>query len=147
MSFINNSQNPNGKWHVFFQDLKEGATGIVYFIKLEFNDKPMPYNEQGGCSVERPELCKCGNNSSNCELLADLVVLPKFTDDQIQEFPQNDPNYPGQLRLAATIANIGKEPIEVLGKDEWIDSNKNKVDSTFTDKKRKCSPAENLTTF
>ncbi len=134
MAFINNNQNPNGKWYVLVQDLKTGSTGIVHYVKMEFGTNPMPNNDKGGCTEENPELCKCASKSINCDLLPDLVVLPKFTDDQIQEFPQNDPNYPGQLRLAISIANIGDGPFEVLGKGEWVSKNK-KVDSSYFDEK------------
>lgn len=134
MSFINNGQNPNGLWYVLVQDLKENTAGIVHYVKLEFGDNPMPNDDNGPCSETHPELCKCENESIVCDLLPDLVILPKFTDDQIQEFPQNDPNYPGQLRLAATIANIGNGPIEILGKGEWENSIHQKVDSNFIDK-------------
>ena len=90
MLFINNGQNPNGNWSILVQDLKEGLTGIVHYVKFEFGDKPMPNSDKGGCSTEHPEFCHCANNLNNCQLLPDLVVLPKFTDDQIQEFPQKE---------------------------------------------------------
>jgi subtilisin-like proprotein convertase family protein len=134
LSFINNGQNPNGTWYLLIQDLKKGEAGTCNFVKMEFAPKPMPNNDKGICSIDHPELCKCSNKNSNCQLLPDLVVLPKFTKDQLEEFAQNDTNYPGQLRMAAAIANIGDGPMEVLGKGEWLNTLSEKVDSSVVDK-------------
>jgi subtilisin-like proprotein convertase family protein len=136
LSFINNGQNPNGIWKLLIQDLKQGETGIIHFAKLTFENNPMPNNDLGACNESNPALCQCKSQNKACDLLPDLVVLPKFTNDQIQEFSQNDPNYPGQLRFAATMANIGDGPMEVLGKGEFFANNK-KVDSTVANARQR----------
>ena len=73
-------------------------------------------------------LCDCKNGKDDCELLPDLVIIPAFTQNQIEEYAYNDLNYPGQLRFAATIGNIGYGPMEVVGTKEWVCGN-TKVDS------------------
>ena len=46
-------------------------------------------------------------------MLPDLVVVPLFSKNQYQEFPYNDPLFPGQIKMAVAIANIGLGPMEV----------------------------------
>ncbi|MBP6386951.1 MAG: proprotein convertase P-domain-containing protein [Bacteroidia bacterium] len=133
MTFINNGQNPNGKWYLLVSDLKAGSIGKVHYVSLDFSENPMPNLDKGGCSVESPELCKVNPNIKDGQLLPDLVMLPSFTKNQIKEYAQNDIFYPGQLRLAATIANIGDGPMEVLGKGEWFNEKGEKVDSLYVD--------------
>jgi subtilisin-like proprotein convertase family protein len=127
-SFLNNGENPNGTWKLLIADLREGVTGNLNYLNLEFSENPMPNQELSPCSFENPEGCDCSNSKNNCELLPDLIMLKKFTEEQIKEYPKDDPQYAGQLRFAATIANIGDGPIETLGMSEWYCGDK-KVDS------------------
>jgi hypothetical protein len=69
--------------------------------------------------MEHIGLCKLSDDKQAGELLPDLVITPAFTVNQIQEYAKNDPTYPGQLRLAAAIANIGYGPMEIKGTKEW----------------------------
>ncbi len=133
MTFINNGQNPNGKWYLLVSDLKTGNVGKVHYVSLEFAKNPMPNQDKGNCSLDTPELCYTNPVIDNGKLLPDLVMLPSFTKHQIKEYGHDDLFYPGQIRLAATIANIGDGPMEVLGKGEWF-SDGIKVDSSFVDK-------------
>ncbi|MDR6808943.1 subtilisin-like proprotein convertase family protein [Dyadobacter sp. BE34] len=117
MSFLNNSQNPNGIWYLLVQDLAAGKKGVLNYFNLEFSANPNPNSGLGGCSFESPELCRMPEKGT--ALLPDLVTLPFFTDNQIKEYPQDDQNYPGQLKLAISIANLGDGPMEVFGLHEW----------------------------
>ncbi|MBL0301017.1 MAG: hypothetical protein IPQ23_04865 [Cytophagaceae bacterium] len=49
-----------------------------------------------------------------------MAILERFTQSQIKEYAFDDKEYPGQLRFAATIANIGSGPIEVSGNNQWF---------------------------
>ena len=64
-------------------------------------------------------------------------MLPSFTENQIEEYAWNDSLYPGQLRFAATIANIGYGPMEIKGSNQWY-CGKLKVDSSV-----KCTDGNN----
>lgn len=128
-SFLNNGQNPNGLWTLLIRDLKKGETGTLNYFSLQFEQNPTPNEDLSPCSFENGYSCKCPDGKSSCELLPDLVMVPKFTEFQLKEYPYNDPNYPGQLRFAASIANIGDGPMETYGKQEWVCGDK-KVDST-----------------
>lgn len=123
LSFINNGQNPNGTWYLMVQDLREGITGSLHIISLEFGANPMPNMEASPCAFDNPANCQCGQAKKKCVLLPDLIILGKFTQDQIKEYAWNDPHYPGQLRFAATIANIGMGPMETRGRKEWFCGN------------------------
>lgn len=127
-SFLNNGQNPNGTWYVLIQDLKTGETGALNYIRLEFDRQDSRQASQP-CALDSANACLCPDGSNACDLLPDLIILPRFTQTQIREYARNDPNYPGQLRFAVSIANIGDGPIETLGKREWT-CNGQLVDST-----------------
>lgn len=127
-SFLNNGQNPNGTWKLLIADLREGESGNLNYLNLEFSENPMPSEGLSPCSFENPEECKCSNSANNCELLPDLIMLKKFTEQQIKEYSKDDPQYAGQLRFAATIGNIGDGPMETHGMSEWYCGDK-KVDS------------------
>lgn len=127
-SFLNNGQNPNGEWKLLIGDLREGEQGSLNYFSLEFSENPMPNEGLSPCSFENPEACKCSNTSNNCELLPDLIILKKFTEQQIKEYPKDDPYYAGQLHFAASICNIGDGPMETMGMNEWYCGDK-KVDS------------------
>ncbi len=128
-SFLNNGQNPNGKWTLLIRDLKKGEKGTLNYFSLEFEQNPTPNEALSPCSFENGVACKCPDGKSSCELLPDLVMVPKFTEFQLKEYPYDDPNYPGQLRFAASIANIGDGPMETYGKQEWVCGNL-RADST-----------------
>lgn len=132
--FLNNDTNPNGTWRLLVSDLKAGEQGALTFFSLEFSADPTPNADRSPCSFDEPGGCGCGGNATaqaaGCALLPDLIILPKFTTTQIKEYPKDDPNYPGQLRFAASIANIGDGPMETWGKREWFCNGK-RVDSTL----------------
>ena len=131
ISFLNNNQNPNGTWYLLIQDLRTGESGALNTIELYF-DKPSELDrKQKPCSIESGGACACADGSTACMLLPDLIILPTFTQTQIKEYSWNDPHYPGQLRFAVSIANIGEGPMETLGKREWF-CNGRQVDSTLT---------------
>ncbi|WP_428659256.1 lysyl oxidase family protein [Runella sp.] len=112
LDFINNGQNPNGVWTVLVEDLKKDIVGRLDSVQLIFSNKP--------ASIKNNATCRCPNGEANCELLPDMVIVPLFTQNQIQEYPWNHKVYPGQLRFAASIANIGVGPLEIVGTNEWI---------------------------
>ena len=120
MENLNDGSNPNGAWIIFIEDLRKGLSGKLDSITLSFGTQPAIKTKVKGCGRGDHELCECPNGAENCELLPDLVILTSFTDDQIKEYPFDDSYYPGQLRFASTIANIGYGPLEVVGTDEWI---------------------------
>lgn len=127
-SFLNNGQNPNGTWQLLVTDLRQGEVGVLNYFSLEFSENPMPNDEARPCSFENPEACRCNTKSGDGELLPDLIILKKFTEQQIKEYPKDDPYYAGQLHFAASICNIGDGPMETLGMNEWYCGNQ-KVDS------------------
>jgi len=118
-AFLNDGSNPNGVWKLLVTDLRTGIRGTLNYFTLEFSENPLPNLASQPCDFTTPEGCDCTKNQDDCELLPDLVILEKFTQTQIKEYPKNDPHYAGQLRFAATIANIGDGPLEILGKNEW----------------------------
>jgi hypothetical protein len=120
LEFLNDSQNPNGTWKLFIEDLKKEKTGVLDSISLIFGNKPAHTTVINKCDMAHISLCKCANGKKNGELLPDLVIVPYFSKNQIHEYAWNDAVYPGQLRLAATIANIGYGPMEIRGTDEWL---------------------------
>ncbi len=129
LEFVNNGQNPNGVWKVIVEDLKSGVSGKLDFVRLIFSKKPAYLLQSKKCTLENISGCDCPNGSSACELLPDLVIFPTFTYNQIQEYAWNHKTYPGQLRFAASIANIGYGPLEIIGTKEWLCGNQ-KVDSS-----------------
>jgi hypothetical protein len=129
MEFLNSGQNPNGTWKLFIEDLKEGEDGVLDSVVLVFGNKPAHTIITSKCDMEHIDLCKCANNKPTGELLPDLIIIPFFTQNQVKEYAWNDSVYPGQLRLAATIANIGYGPMEIKGTSEWVCGDK-KVDSS-----------------
>lgn len=120
MEFINNGQNPNGLWKLIVRDLEKGISGKLTMLELGFTDKPTPNFKKSPCTDSTPWGCVCPDGENDCLLYPDLVILPAFTENQQKEFAYNHYRYPGQLRLAATIANIGNGPVEVFGKNEWF---------------------------
>ncbi len=128
-SFLNNGQNPNGTWKILVADLRAGEKGSLNYFSIEFTENPMPNSEIPPCSFENPEACVCNGIKEECELLPDLIILKKFTEQQIKEYPKDDPYYAGQLHFAASICNIGDGPMETLGMNEWYCGNV-KVDSS-----------------
>ena len=119
MEYLNNGENPNGYWKLIVEDLKSDFDGTLDSFSLTFSNKPAKIKVSKRCSFENPELCVCTKGQKNGELLPDLVMLPSFTQNQIQEYDWNDSNYPGQLRFAATIGNIGYGPMEIKGSKQW----------------------------
>ena len=128
-SFLNNGQNPNGTWYLLIQDLKSGETGNLNYVSLDFDTLSASGQRTVAGSRQSGSDCACADGSQMCDLLPDLIILPKFTQTQLKEYAYNDPNYPGQLRFAVSIANVGDGPIETLGKHEWLCNGK-QVDST-----------------
>jgi hypothetical protein len=130
MPFLNNGQDPNGTWYLMVQDLRTGDKGALNFVTLEFSENPTPNTNVSLCSLEDGTACACADGTDACELLPDLIILPKLTLDQVKEYPWNDPYYPGQLRLAASIANIGDGPMETFGNNKWYCGSEEVKDST-----------------
>jgi hypothetical protein len=120
LEFVNNGHNPNGLWKISVEDLKKGVTGTLDWVQLIFSNQPAALVKARSCSMETGGFCTCPDGKENCELLPDLVIVPVFTYNQIQEYPWNHKTYPGQLRFAASIANIGYGPLEIIGTNEWI---------------------------
>lgn len=129
LEFLNTNQNPNGTWKLFIEDLKEGTEGVLDSISLVFSNNPAHPIIVNRCDMEHIGLCECPGRKKNGKLLPDLIIVPFFTKNQVQEYAWNDPYYPGQLRLAAAIANIGYGPMEIKGTTEWICGNQ-KADSS-----------------
>jgi hypothetical protein len=129
LEFLNHSQNPNGTWKLLIEDLKKDEQGILDSISLVFSNKPAHTIITNRCDMEHISLCKCVGGKQNGALLPDLVIVPFFTKNQVQEYAWNDLQYPGQLRLAATIGNIGYGPLEIKGTKEWYCGTQ-KVDSS-----------------
>ena len=131
LEFLNHGQNPNGNWKLFIEDLKQGEAGFLDSVQLIFGHQPAHITVVNHCDLEHIGLCKCASGKQVGELLPDLIIVPFFTNNQVQEYAWNDKVYPGQLRLAATIANIGYGPMEIAGTKEWVCGNK-KVDTCQT---------------
>ncbi len=129
LTFFNNQQNPNGIWYLLVRDLRIGYGGDVEMVSLEFEKDP-PSDPESNCSVSQSVNCTCANELSECNLLPDLVMIKQMTDDQIIEYAQDDKNFPGQLRFAASILNVGDGPLEIFGKNEWYCNEKKVNDST-----------------
>jgi len=119
MEYFNNGQNPNGYWKLIVEDLKEGMAGELDSFSLQFGNHPAKLKIIKRCSFENPELCLCDGNKQNGDMLPDLVIVPSFTENQVYEYAANDSMYPGQLKFAATIANIGYGPMEIKGNNKW----------------------------
>ncbi|MFH1198394.1 MAG: lysyl oxidase family protein [bacterium] len=119
MEYLNNGQNPNGYWKLIIEDLKKGFDGKLESFSLFFGSNPARLKIKKKCSFENAGLCDCMDGTTSCELLPDLVLLPSFTENQIMEYAWDDSLYPGQLKLAASIANIGYGPMEIIGSNEW----------------------------
>ena len=128
LSLLNDGQNPNGTWYLLVRDLKAGETGTVDYVRITFKDNPT-MDFLSNCDEDHAQNCFCPNGEEDCELLPDLVMINAFTEDQIREYPQDDKNYPGQLRFAASILNIGDGPLEIFGKQEWFCGNSEAKDS------------------
>jgi len=114
------------------QDLKEGIAGQLYYVWLQFEKNPTPTFTQGRCTMNNAAGCVATKGSADSSLLPDLIMMPAFTANQIQEYKWNDPYYPGQLRFAATMGNVGEGPLEIFGKNEWYCGDKRVKDSTGT---------------
>ena len=112
ISAFNNGTNPNGKWKLLIEDLKEGEDGLLDSVKIIFGNNPAFIKQRQYCNFNNPGLCVC--NKKDCELLPDLVIVPWFSQTQYHEFAANDKIYPGQLKVAVAIANIGLGPLEVV---------------------------------
>jgi len=94
-------------------------TGELDSFSLQFGNHPAKLKIIKRCSFENPELCLCDGNKENGDMLPDLVIVPSFTENQVYEYAANDSMYPGQLKFAATIANIGYGPMEIKGNNKW----------------------------
>ncbi len=129
LEYLNNKQNPNGYWKLVIEDLKAGFDGYLDSFSIVFGKHPAKIQMVKRCSFSNPELCVTPGKSGQGDLLPDLVILPSFTQSQVQEYAWNDSVYPGQLRFAATIANIGYGPMEIKGAKKWF-CGRTEVDSS-----------------
>lgn len=137
MEYMNNGQNPNGFWKLIVEDLKENVFGELDSFSIQFGKDPARLKIVKRCSFENPELCLCEGNKKNGDMLPDLVIIPSFTENQVYEYSANDPVYPGQLKFAATIANIGYGPMEIKGNNNWL------CGDSIVDGNVKCGNGEN----
>ncbi len=130
MDFVNNSQNPNGRWFLSVTDLRNGVIGKVRSISLTFGNNPA-FSSAGPCSFASPKNCY-SSPLSNGELLPDLIVVPALTTGHIKYYRPNDPDTlnRNQLRFAAAMANVGEGPFEIHSGQIWKcgDSIVNKTD-------------------
>lgn len=120
IEFLNNGQNPNGTWHILIQDLKEGISGEMYYAWIQFEKNPVPVLSNARCTTGHAAGCVATSGTPDSAMLPDLIMVPTFTKDQIFEYSANDSFYPGQLRFAATMGNVGEGPLEIFGKNEWF---------------------------
>jgi len=134
ISYFNNGQNPNGTWKLLVEDLKEGKIGVLDSVSISFSNKPAFIIKKKKCSMTNPQLCSCAKD--NCELLPDLVIVPSFSKTQIKEFSKDDLQYPGQLKIAVAIGNIGLGPLEVAPNDTIKGNCCNKKPKETKDNKR-----------
>ncbi len=119
----------NGRWLLIIEDLRPGVKGFLGAWNLQFG-KLDNINTKKRCSLENPKYCKCEEGKKNGDMLPDLVLLPSFTKNQLDEYGPDHPQYPSQIRFAASIANIGYGPMEIRGDHEWYCSDSNQaVDS------------------
>ena len=118
---FNNNENPNGTWYLVIQDLKNNnKIGVLNGFSLQFGKHPIKPQFKP-CNFKNPGACQCADSKKkSCELLPDLVVSEKMTKILYQEYAQDDPVYPGQLRMAIATANIGSGPLEVRGTHRWV---------------------------
>ncbi len=130
MDFVNNSQNPNGRWFLSVTDLRNGVIGKVRSISLTFGNNPA-FSSAGPCSFASPKNCY-SSPLSNGELLPDLIIVPALTTGHIKYYRPNDPDTlnRNQLRFAAAMANVGEGPFEIHSGQIWKcgDSIVNKTD-------------------
>jgi len=114
ISIFNNSEkNPNGEWKLLIEDLREDEEGFLDSVSLIFGEKPAFITQRQFCNFDNPQFCVCRDKLTN-ELLPDLVIVPQFAKTQYKEFAWNDAVFPGQLKIAVAIANIGYGPLEVV---------------------------------
>lgn len=120
IEFMNNGQNPNGTWRVLIQDLKAGVSGELYYAWIQFEKDPVPRLSNGRCSMNNAAGCRATAGNTDSAMLPDLIIIPDFSLNQVAEYGPEDPFYPGQLRFAATMGNVGEGPLEIFGKNEWL---------------------------
>ena len=130
IEFLNNGQNPNGIWYLLVQDLRAGDIGTLYYTYLEFETNPTPILFNGKCKIDNAAGCVSSKGFPDSVLLPDLIMIPSFSEKQIQEYKWSDAYYPGQLRFAATMGNVGEGPLEIFGKNEWYCGDTPVKDST-----------------
>lgn len=120
LEFLNHGENPNGSWIIYVEDLMKEEAGVVDSVSLRFGNQPARTVISRGCGTGDYSMCRCANQDTTCDLLPDLVILPFFTEHHYEEYAYDDKYYPGQLRFAATIANLGFGPMEVVGTRQWV---------------------------
>lgn len=106
-----------GEWLLVVQDLRNEFTGFLGSWNLYFGE--LPTIKTDWCGEDQPEACVTAPENEAGLLLPDLVLLPAFTRNQFTEYPCDHDTYPGQIKFAATIANIGWGPMETRGSDQW----------------------------
>lgn len=111
ITYFTNGSNPNGTWKLLVEDLRAEETGLLDSITLYFGKHPAFIRQKRYCNFKDAAFCIC--NTKTKELLPDLVVIPSFTKNQMQEFASNDSSFPRQLKISVAIANIGLGPLEV----------------------------------
>jgi len=114
---INNGQSANGVWFLVIEDLQEGSFGFCSDFSLTFKSN-VPC-DPSICEVETISNCSCPDETDDCLLLPDLIVLEKNTRDHLTYFPSSDKQYPNQIRFSASMANIGHGPLEVVPTQQY----------------------------
>lgn len=118
LDFINNGQPADGTWNVLVSDLRSGVSGTLHSIYLYFEADPNPESRRSPCRFDNSAGCETGDHRTG-DMLPDLVLLTSITTRNLHYYPENHPEFPSQIRFAASIANFGYGPIETFGKNEW----------------------------
>lgn len=122
MSFLNDG-DANGNWTLRVYDLEKDISGDLYFVQLKFSDQET-VSPLSNCSLDSLVNCDCSMGGKNCELLPDLVLLESLTENSIKYYSPDHDRYPGQIRFATSIANVGDGPIEIIGTNNKVERDK-----------------------
>lgn len=110
-NFYDNT-SPNGTWNLIVEDLRPEFFGILQSFSVTFSTDVAC--SPSICELTNIKDCKCTNGQDTCELLPDLIILEKYTKENIAFFDKNDKEYPNQIRFAAAMGNIGEGPLETV---------------------------------
>ncbi|MBI1185525.1 hypothetical protein GC194_14740 [bacterium] len=122
MGIFNEGSNPNGTWFLIIRDLATGKTGELTSWSIQFGTHPVLENESY-CTDQNALPCQCPRGNDSCELLPDLIVSYKISDNHKAFYNDEHPRYSNQFRLAAALANVGFGPLEFIGTNIWLCGN------------------------